>query len=346
MSWVFTPMTAAPFGPASLSARMSNECLRLGHACGGNSSSNQGLVWDKITGLPTSSDLYAIDWASAAAGKDANFVAAGSFGTVARSLDGFTWTVSSIPGGMSTVYAIANLDNNFVVGGASGGIATSNDGITWVYSTNLRGTAWGTSAAVRALIWVSGLSNYYAFGDSGKMAYSNNGTTWTFVSSFGSVWGTTATAYAAAQGAGVCCVVGGSTQVVTSPLSNMSTWTFRYASSPPLYAIAWSGSVFCAVGANGTVITSPDGITWTNRTGLSSTGWGTTACRGITWTDSRFCVVGDGGKVAISADGITWTYVNTLVSAPAWGAQPIYGIVWNGNSLVACGGSGAVATFA
>jgi len=66
-------------------------------------------------------------------------------------------------------------------------------------------------------------------------------------------------------------------------------------------AIAWTGTQFCVVGTVGRAATSPDGVTWTNRAGLSSTAFGTAIARAIAWTGTQFCVVGDNGRVATSA---------------------------------------------
>lgn len=58
------------------------------------------------------------------------------------------------------------------------------------------------------------------------------------------------------------------------------------------------------------------GSTWTYRSGLSATGWGTSTnagSNGLAFFNNRFVVGGISGRIAYSSDGITWTYVNTLV---------------------------------
>ena len=133
---------------------------------------------------------------------------------------------------------------------------------------------------------------------------------------------------------------------LTSGLPNSGiNWVYRGSlGTDDLNAIVWTGSQFCAVGGDGKVATSPDGITWTNRTGLSSTAWGIgDAVESIVWTGTQFCVVGNSGKVATSPDGITWTYQSGL-SSTAWGTSSVQVITWTGTQFCVVGNSGKVAT--
>ena len=130
-----------------------------------------------------------------------------------------------------------------------------------------------------------------------------------------------------------------------------STWTYQAGlsaiwdenSSTIVYDVAWDGSKFVAVTTSGRVATSPDGVTWTNQTGLSSTGWSTTYITSINWNGSQFLVAGGTGKVATSPDGVTWTY-QTGLSSTAWSTTQVNDIHWNGSQYLIVGNSGKVAT--
>ena len=126
-------------------------------------------------------------------------------------------------------------------------------------------------------------------------------------------------------------------------LSNSQTISVWEAYST-VRSIAWSGTQYVAGGDYAQIATSPDGITWTNRTGLSTTTWGESrTVTQIVWTGSQYVAVGTVGRVATSPDGITWTYQNGLF-ATAWGASTVLSIVWTGSQYVVVGASGKVAT--
>lgn len=111
-----------------------------------------------------------------------------------------------------------------------------------------------------------------------------------------------------------------------------------------VYCGDWNGSQWIVAGQGGKVATSPDGITWTFRNGLQSTGWSTTAVRKIFWNGSQYLAIGDGGKTATSADGVTWTYTGANLIATTWSTSIIRSGVWTGSQYVIVGDAGKAAT--
>jgi len=91
-------------------------------------------------------------------------------------------------------------------------------------------------------------------------------------------------------------------------------WTLANLLTPGIYAfhkVVWSGALFAAISVNtSSVWTSPDGITWTERTGLSGL---LTGCYSITYHSGYWYVGGsDGssfGRIYRSTDAITWASV-------------------------------------
>jgi hypothetical protein len=107
-----------------------------------------------------------------------------------------------------------------------------------------------------------------------------------------------------------------------------------------LYDIVWNGSVFCAGGSSGKIFTSPDGITWTERTQLTTTAWGTYSVGCMAWNGSKFIIGASDGNytLATSPDGITWTVQSGFNSST--GVYQPKAIVWSGSKLVIAGDFG------
>ena len=96
--------------------------------------------------------------------------------------------------------------------------------------------------------------------------------------------------------------------------------------------------------------TSPDGVTWTYRSQLSSTSWGSTNVNCINWNGTQF-IIGPYwyfGSVATSPDGITWTVRSGLGLTSYGSSREVRKIAWTGNQYILVGGfnngDGAVAT--
>ena len=104
-----------------------------------------------------------------------------------------------------------------------------------------------------------------------------------------------------------------------------ATWTWQsglYSTwFSSAFCCAWNGSLWCMGSDNGRIGTSPDGITWTNRTSLSSSAWGSSSSvRSMIWGGDRFVALGTNGKCATSFDGINWTN-QTQLATTAWGTS-------------------------
>lgn len=154
----------------------------------------------------------------------------------------------------------------------------------------------------------------------------------------------------AAYGAGVYLLGGGTAYLASSTDAN--TWTLnsglRYpvlTNGSTINGLVYASSLgyFIAGSSQAGVATSPDGTTWTARTtGLTSTGWSTSAIYTFVWTGSQLLAFGDVGKVATSADGITWSYKGTMSTLAGWasGAGPFlssYSAAHNGTTYMVVG---------
>lgn len=172
------------------------------------------------------------------------------------------------------------------------------------------------SSDVRGVAYSPTLGLWLICGDGGMLMTSPDGVTWTsrtpdaaFAGIFHAChWSPTAALFI---------VVGASKEIQTS--TDGVTWTQRdTAAGPTLYGVTHDGTNFIAVGANGGaayVITSPTGVTWTVRTGPSST----TRLTAVV-SDGAGVVIAVGwpssgtGRISVSTDhGVTWS----TDSAPA-----------------------------
>ncbi|MCL2043646.1 MAG: hypothetical protein FWG89_05845 [Treponema sp.] len=267
-------------------------------------------------------DIYSIAWGGPAGNE--RFVAVGTYGRMAYSADGISWTAIeggtgtatvTDPGpstfGQNTIFSIAwggpAGNERFVAVGNSGRMAYSTDGINWTAieggtgtgstvtdpgpstfgSINIRSIAWGGPA---------GNERFVAVGYTGRMAYSADGTNWTAINNTASTFG-----------------------------------------SINIRSIAWGGPAgnqrFVAGGNNGRMAYSADGISWTAINATASTFGTTNGIVGIAWGGSagneRFVAVGGGGRMAYSANGISWTAINATASTFVEGYY-INGIAWGG----------------
>lgn len=111
---------------------------------------------------------------------------------------------------------------------------------------------------------------------------------------------------------------------------------------------AASNGTTVVIGSNFGIIGTYDGTTWTRRTSLSATGYGTTSVRAIAYGGSKYVVGGASSKIAFSTDGgVTWTYSTGLQTV--WGTSgTVYKLIYANNKFIAIGfsssGNAATAT--
>ena len=99
------------------------------------------------------------------------------------------------------------------------------------------------------------------------------------------------------------------------------------------YGIAYLNSTWWIYGSGGKLARSTDGITWTTVT----SGFGTTAIRGITWSGSLYVVVGSAGVLTTSSDGTTFT-----ARTSGFGTTTIRDVSFGNGIFVAVGDTGKI----
>jgi uncharacterized repeat protein (TIGR02543 family) len=290
-----------------------------------------GPTWTAVTN--STFDTSSI---SAIAYGNNRFIAGGSYGRMAYSADGVTWTAitgTDITFNYNDINAIAYGNNTWVAVGYSGKMAYSTNGITW---TAVADSTFDTSS-IRAIAY--GNNRFVAVGDSGKMAYStDNGVTWTAVTN-----STINISYQIASIAyGNNRFVAGSNGGTMAYSADGITWTAVTNSTFGVYgilAIAYGNNRWVAVGNSGKMAYSSDGISWTAVTD-STFGTGTSGyIYGIAYGGGRFVAVGASDKMAYSTDGVNWT----AVADSTFGTSSIRAIAYGNNRFVAVGDSGKMA---
>ena len=228
----------------------------------------------------------------------------------AYSLDGLTWTATTLPANL-TWCSIAYGDGKYVAlsSSASGSTtgAYSTDGINWTAMTI---PSAGASQYWTPLIWTG--SQFYAVCDqSGDTITSPDGITWT---TGPAGVGHRFVIYAGGQY--VATAANKTASILTSP--DGVTWTTQ---AMP-YSFYWNGVAY----GNGTYICvgmgtssapeslgaySHDGVTWTSMTLPSSQVW-----YEVAYTNGRFVALANNNTTAFaySSDGINWT-AGTLPTA-------------------------------
>ncbi len=214
--------------------------------------SPDAITWTSAVNIPTTSNLNAI----ASDGVSLN-VAVGAGGTIIYSSDqGATWNLAAYSGAVNTnaLYAVThsaynvgtNTAGTWLAVGAGGTMVQSPDGITWSVvasgtSEDLRGIAYGTSAATAAGVFVEVTAAGTALG-------SANGTTWT-------PQALTSGPLNAVTFATQFVAVGAGGRIFYS--TDGSTWTAAApATANDLYAVARGTLAYIAVGAAGTNLLS------------------------------------------------------------------------------------------
>lgn len=253
----------------------------------------------------------------------ASAVSAGGSVTITANSGSFSLTISNDVTTEGTESYRVNLRKTSTSGTI---VATSNtttitdsskpyDGATWRSSTNILDSPTNSVVKTQNAVVLGG--NYYTYRSTVAPGTLTPLSTWT------------KTLLYANGGPSTWAVQGGNVTLIDQANGNVARSTdggasFTLSTGFPtfyVFIVAWNGSVFCAAGANGQIATSPDGLTWTNRTGLSSTAFGSSQnVNCIGWGGGQFVVIGGAGGCATSPDGITWTYRAGL-SQTSWGAS-------------------------
>jgi hypothetical protein len=253
------------------------------------------------------------------------YVAVGSAGHRARSLDGRTWTndVWEPGAGLDDDQLLRGVGygNGVYVavgGSAVGRIMVSSDGIQWDEVSDDLG--WIGSVAY-------GNGWFVAAGGNTRYLRSRNGREWVNKSNVN------AGAFRdIVFGGGKFVAVGDSGRRIVT--LDGEVWTDDQSGGPTLRSVAWGDGVFVAVGDDARRIRSVDGITWTDdqRGGFELTD--------VAWGNGRFVAV-DGPFARVSTDGRTWTQHDApFVVRLAYGDGQFVGMGERGGFYVSADGTG------
>lgn len=271
--------------------------------------------------------------------------------TATPRLSGDNWPAGATLGsktlrGIAFGRAIGSSSNNSYVAVGDGGsiyntpdtdadrIYRSTSKLNWITPT---GTGVSSSIDLKAVVYASGLGNYYAVGTGGNVVYSSDINNWTTLGS--STTGTANTFNAIATNGSTLVAVGDNGTIRLS--TNGTSWSTPTSISQDisgitLRGITYNNGIWIAVGSNGKVLTATDVNTWTVST---QSGDLTSVSSGSQTVDSTttyyYIAVGADGTVLTSTDGALWTSASlgaTLYTASV------------GSRLVALGANGAVYT--
>ena len=199
-----------------------------------------------------------------------------------ESVDGTTWTRSSVSGNVNDFMSVYNI---YYRCGEGGSLLYSDDFENW---TRIGG---GIIADLRDITYAEG--KFFACGP--KIFYSEDGKTWTIQEIDDR--GKSSVAY----GNGKFVAVSNEGGWVYSSTDG-ETWSSVQLSVTEDYnRIRYVNNTFIIVGNNGTIITSPDGETWTIRTSGTETD-----LRGIAYGNNMY-IVGGRDYILVSTDLETWT---------------------------------------
>jgi hypothetical protein len=329
-----------------------------------NASANWAAIPTPTNGVPSSTNLYGVGYASLttcsnnATSAAGNFAAVGAGGAIFTSNDGKNWNAATnVPSGLPDLFAVTgnatNLNNPttppallWVAVGDGGVSVYSNDGNYWYSGRPALG-----NPALRSLTHAGG--TFFAVGDGGTIISSIDGINWT-----------TQTSYSPNNLRGVThgskyVAVGDSGTILVS--ANGTSWGQVYASGIAtlnnLRQVAAVGSLYVAVGDAGTIVTSKDnGATW-----IAQTLPGAPNLVGVTAetqlvandvVDGWLGVVPNVQFVAVDSSGNTYTTKSSLTSVngltwssaiPIAGISSLNALVSSGFGYVAAGNSGATA---
>lgn len=295
-------------------------------------------------------------------------VGATSFGGIATSSDGITWTQQVAGGRGAELYSVAYGNGRFVAVEQYGGIVSSTDAIEWTWLDST------ISKRLRKIAFANNL--FFAMGDSGKIFTSPDGLSWNTVKLPLSKY-----VEGIAYHDGLY-VLAGSGTVFTS--NDAITW--KTQNTGMSYGFDWIAHIngrFLFNINNDWLLTSPDGVNWTKEkyngplTGITSLAYGNgkyigvgfhkivSSLDGSNWTvedsavsmnffnllfcDNQFIAISsdrcansghyfisDNNLIATSSDGIKWTSHNIGQY------KNLYAMAYGNNQFVAVGASGAI----
>lgn len=244
-----------------------------------------GIAFEQVTDVPEVDFL-------AVAGSGSYFFAAGSLGTLLRSVEGTVWEdISSAVGTTGDLRGVAvDASSRVVVVGEGGIWVSTDDGSTF------------TLAAGAEILAVAGNGSdrMVAIGLNGYLATSSAPyTSWSAVES-----NVTGDLYdvALVQGAGAQAAVAVGADGILTETADLATWTSRTSgSSEDLNGVCTDGSgAWMAVGNGGVTYTSSDRSTWARQEGDQD--W-TIDLEDVVYADGRYTVVGSGLQVGYSLTG-------------------------------------------
>lgn len=256
-------------------------------------------------------------------GRGGNFVAISSTTAGGYSIDGVSWSVSTLPsatwtsisGGSRTDTTIAG---SFVIGQAYEIITAGNTNYTLIGATSSTvgtyfvatgaGVGTGTARLIKThIVAISSGGTATAYSDDG-------GVTWASGGAIGSSSAWSSVAYANGRWVAVSDT---SASLSVFSVDGGLTWSNGGSmASANWKSIAYGMGLWVAVASGGTVAASSTdgGITWTPRTLPSSSNWNS-----VTWGNGRFVAVSktSGQVAAYSLNGTTWTQTSLGVTQ-AW----------------------------
>lgn len=257
------------------------------------------------------------------------FVALSPAGAAMTSVDGITWTSSTVPAG-SAWAELGGLATNdagtFVTASYDGTnkfLYSTDHGVTWTSITGTTGGSYWQGAAYGNGTWILTAGGGSTYG----VAYSTNATSWTRVGVTIKSW------MAATYGNGVFVVVGTNGAVMRSTNNGVSWTDGANILSESWRSIAYGNGKFVAVnsGNNTIAYSTNDGVSWTTVAGAAVPN----SPRDIHFANGLFVAVGAGGGVSTSTNGTTWTS-RSAAAANAWQS-----VTYGNGTWVAVANSGA-----
>lgn len=322
----------------------------IGGLSGKIATSTDAITWTYRAGLASTG--FSTTDVTFMAYLNSKWIVTNTDGGLAYSNDAITWTytanllnvVGALSGLTFRMYIVYNGASYIATGGSSSPdptrSATSPDLVTWTYYNGFNSPV-GSSDDIYGINYTGGY--YYCYDLYGYFFYSTNGFAWYRVDTMYDSYAQTTFRYPAsglAVGPNQLVVVGWIYTCATSS-DGGRTWTYQPGletalspvSIPRIDAIVYGNSQYVVGSEDGKIATSADAITWTYRSGLSSTAWGSNWVRAIGWNGSNYIAVGSDINnlplIATSTDAITWTF-QSGPKDQGWYNQ-LYFVTWNGS---------------